>query len=121
QEHYGLDLFGERFQQSNWVVRQSMVSHLAPARMNDRVWIRTGLIDVSRSSLLVEGVMLNTSREEVLAVSWVDLRYIDLRTGRPRRHEPDLMAIFEAVHLPADFRFGSERERIRDIRRGEAA
>ncbi|MBR29904.1 MAG: thioesterase [Spirochaetaceae bacterium] len=121
QDHYGLNLFGERFKNQNWVVRQSMVSHLQPARMNDQVWIRTRLIDYSRNSLLVEGVMLDASQESVLAVSWVDLRYIDLVNGRPMKHEDDLMAIFESVHVSADFRFGQEKGRIREIRRAKAA
>lgn len=121
QEHYGLNLFGDRFQNQNWVVRQSMVSHLMPAKMNERVCVQTRLIDFSRSSLLVEGIMRDETRERVLAVSWVDLRYIDLVGGRPLRHENDLMEIFESVHVPADFHFGQEKNRIRDIRRAQAA
>tara|TARA_Y100001933_G_C18638727_1_gene413610 strand:- start:54 stop:515 length:462 start_codon:yes stop_codon:yes gene_type:complete len=121
QEHYGLNLFGQRFSDQNWVVRQSMVSHLLPARMNDQVCIQTRLIGYSRSSLLVEGIMLDQSKEKVLAVSWVDLRYISLSGGRPVKHEDDLMEIFESVHVPADFHFGLEKNRIRDIRRAQAA
>lgn len=120
-EHYGLNLFGPRFAKRNWVVRQSMVSHLSPAPVNATVWVRTRLIDFSRSALLVEGIMLDEARSSVLAVSWVDLRYIDLTTGRPIRHEDDLMQIFSSVHVPADFKFGLEKNRIRNIRADLAA
>lgn len=103
---YGLDIFAERYKRRNWVVRSSMVSHYAPAFVNDMVRIRTSMLHQTRSSIQIEGVMLAPDGERILAVSRVEFRYFDVTTGRPVRHEEDLMDLFRRVSRETPYDFG---------------
>ena len=117
RDHYQLDLYSQRFKERNWVVRQSLVSHLLPAMLNAEVIIRTALIDYSRTGVVVEALMLNSDRSSLLAASWADFRYIDLGSGRPAKHEDDLMDLFAAVRIDTGFTFGAEKKRIIELKR----
>lgn len=121
RSYYGLDIYDGRFAERNWVVRSSMVSHLAPAKHNQVVRVRTGLLNHSRTGVVVEGVMFTLEGNRILATGWADFRYIDLRTGRPTRHEEDLMALFERLSLGVPFDFAQEKSRIQTLRREHAA
>lgn len=121
RSYYGLNFFEGRYTERNWVVRSSMVSHLAPARHNQVVRIRTGLLNYSRTGVVVEAIMLAQEGNRMLATGWADFRYIDLRTGRPARHEPNLMDLFERLSLGVEFEFAQEKSRIQTLRREHAA
>lgn len=121
RDHYDLDIYGERFSQRNWVVRSSQVSHLAPARHNEEVLIRTSMLSFSRSSIVVEAVMFSKDRSRILATGWADFRYFDVRSGRPVRHEAELLELFEQISLGVTFDFDQERSRVQAIRKESAA
>lgn len=121
RDFYGLDIYAGRFEERNWVVRSSMVSHLSPARNNQTVLLRTCMLNFSRSSIVVEAVMLTEDGTRILATGWADFRYFDIRTGRPARHEQDLMEMFERVSLRVDFSFQEEKSRISVLKRETAA
>ena len=121
REFYGLDIYEGRFRERNWVVRSSMLSHLSPARNNQTVLLRTKMLNFSRSSIVVEAVMLTEDGKRLLATGWADFRYFDVRSGRPARHEPDLMQLFDRVSLRVDFSFREERARVSALKRETAA
>lgn len=113
KECYGLDLFAPRFADRAWVVRYSTISHRLPARVNESVLIRTVMLHHTRASIQVEGTMLSADGERTLAVSRVEFRYVDVKRGRPVRHEADLMSMFERISFNTPFDFGDDRRGAR--------
>lgn len=109
RNNYGMDIFAKRFMDRNWVVRSSMLSHRAPAFANEVVCIQTSMLSFSRSSIQIEGVMMKADRSRVLAVGRVDFRYFSLQSGRPVRHEEDLMLMFDRLSLKTPFDFGDRQ------------
>jgi YbgC/YbaW family acyl-CoA thioester hydrolase len=108
REFYGFDIFGPRFMERNWVVRSSSVNHLAPAVANELVSIHTSLRHYTRNAIQVEATMEKADGSKILAVSRVEFRHIDLKTGRLVRHEADLMNFFGRLTRAEPVDFGGE-------------
>jgi len=121
RDFYGFDIYEGRFAEKNWVVRSSSVSHLAPARNNQRVLIRTSMLNFSKSSIVIEYVMLAQDESRILASAWSDFRYFEIPTGRPSRHETELLSFFQKVSLGIDFSFNDEKARLNALRAASAA
>src|SRR5437868_6257218 len=115
-EHYGLQLVQEATQES-WVVSKSQLAFLAPARLAERVRIRTRVIHFSERNLVVEGLMLSDDGQRLKAVLWLEFTYISLTSGRPVTHPEHLMQLFGSLQIDAGFANGFDR-RI-DALRGE--
>ena len=121
REHYQLDIYSERFRERGWVVRTSTVTYLWPVRFNQEVRIQTRLLNFSASSIVMEGVMANPEQNRLHATSWVEFTYIDLKAGRPTRHEADLMELFASLQMEPEFILDGGRDRIKKLKRGVAA
>ena len=65
------------------------IAFFAPAKMIERVCIRTRLIHATERKLVVEGLMLDEKAGQLKAVLWMQFTYVDLTTGRPSRHPDD--------------------------------
>jgi len=62
---------------------------------------------------MVESQMHNVNGARLKALLWTDYVFVRLDTGRPAKHQADILAFLESVHLceedfPAEF---STRER----------
>jgi acyl-CoA thioester hydrolase len=82
-----------------WVVSQTHIAYLSPAMLMETVQIRTRLIHLSQSGIVIEGVMLNAEGNRVKALSWVEFTFVSLLTGRPTHHPP---------HQKAHIRFSQD-------------
>jgi acyl-CoA thioester hydrolase len=112
-EHYGLQLLQEN-QSKSWVVTKSQIAFFAPAKMMERVRVRTRLIHATQRDLVVEGLMLDEKASQLKAVLWMQFTYVDLTTGRPSRHPDDLMRLLISVRVEG-FRSGFDL-RANDLR-----
>ena len=65
------------------------IAFFSPAKMMERVCIRTRLIHATERNLVVEGLMLDEKAGQLKAVLWMQFTYVDLTTGRPSRHPDD--------------------------------
>ena len=65
------------------------IAFFAPAKMIERVCIRTRLIHATERKLVVEGLMLDEKAGQLKAVLWMPFTYVDLTSGRPSRHPDD--------------------------------
>lgn len=120
-EHYGLQLLQED-QSKSWVVTKSQIAFFAPAKMMERVRIRTRLIHATERNLVVEGLMLDDNASQLKAVLWMQFTYVDLSTGRPSRHADELMQLLLSVRVEGfepgfDSRAAELRAQFRDNRR----
>ena len=116
-QHYDLDLYSERFRDFNWVARSSRVNHLVPLRPNRMVRIQTGLLNFTRSQLLMEAVLTEPDSRTLHATGWVEFIHVDTRTGRPARHAPELMELFQLISLNVEFSFAEDRTRVNAIKK----
>ena len=117
-KHYGLDLNAAAKSGRSWVVRNSMVSHQLPARFGETVIIKTSVLNFSKTSITVEGVMTDVTKSNVHAGAWAEFVYIDINKGRPVRHEDDLMDLFSQISLDQEFSFGDLKKRTQIFKKG---
>lgn len=80
-----------------WVVTKNQLAYLSPAMMQEEVLIRTHLIHMTESVLVVEGLMFDKDARRLKAVGWIEFTFVGLQTGRTTRHPDDFMTTFGAV------------------------
>ena len=112
---YGIDLVAwAKTLGSGWVVTGSKIRHFAPVGVSEAVRIFTRLISFDEKSLHVEARMYGNCGD-LKAVLWWSFRAIDIRTGKPREHEAEIMKFCEGVVFPVQP--DSFDERVRTISR----
>jgi acyl-CoA thioester hydrolase len=95
---YSFDLFAVARQTNEaWVVTKTQIAYLLPAMLMEEVLIRTRLIHMSESTLVVEGIMLNQDATHLKAVAWIEFAFISLLTGKRSKHSEDFRRTFGAV------------------------
>lgn len=95
---YDFHIFAHGAESGNgWVVSRTHIAYLSPARMTEVVRIRTRLIHLTESAILVEGVMLDADARRIKAVAWMEFTYVSLQTGRVRPHADELQAFLASV------------------------
>ncbi len=98
KQFYDFSIFGYTQQHGQgWVVTKTQIAYLAPAVMQEALLIRTRLIRMSETQLVVEGVMLDQAARRLKSVSWIEFTFVSLQTGRPAQHTDELMNLFRAV------------------------
>jgi acyl-CoA thioester hydrolase len=107
-EHYGVQLIQEA-QQESWVVSKSQIAFLSPARLGERVRIRTRILHFSERTLVVEGLMLSDDGQRLKAVLWLEFTYISLTTARPTNHPEHFMQLFGSLQIDGGFAEGFDR------------
>lgn len=101
----------------NWVVTQTQIRYLLPARFNQQVRIRTRLIDLSERTIMIEAMMLSPDGRHLLALAWVEFVIVDTDTGRPVRHSQELMDFFNAMRVDESFDRASFETRVQDLKK----
>jgi acyl-CoA thioester hydrolase len=99
-----------------WVVSKTQIAYLAPAMLMENVRIRTRLVHLGESGIVVEGVMLSADGSRVKAVSWVEFTFVSLVTGRPAQHSADLMALFGSVLVANVFSEDGFNQRVQAVK-----
>ena len=122
-QFYDFRIF-EVFQQTghSWVVSKNQIAYLAPAVMQEQVLIRTKLIQMTDSILVVEGLMLDSAARRLKAVAWIEFTFISLLNGRPAKHPEEFMNQFQPVCVDGIFdaeRFSARVETLKAQYRGK--
>lgn len=99
----------------NWVVAQTQISYLYPARWLEKVTIGTKLITFSESSLLIEGYMWNEKKTHIKAIMWAKLVHFNIKTQRSLKHSEQLLNFFTQIHSPLENNSSFE-ERIKALK-----
>jgi len=99
-QFYDFRIF-EVFQETGqaWVVSKNQIAYLAPAVMLEAVLIRTQLIHISDSLLVVEGLMLDKTGARLKSAAWIEFTFVSLLNGRPAQHPDDFLERFGAVRV----------------------
>jgi acyl-CoA thioester hydrolase len=115
--YYDFNLFAvAQEEQKNWVVTRNQIAYLAPAGIMEEVRIITRLIRATETSLMVEGVMVDTAGKRVKSVSWMEFTFVSLASGRPARHSEEMMALFRAVVVDEMETAAGFEQRVQDLK-----
>jgi acyl-CoA thioester hydrolase len=97
-QFYNFRIF-EVAQQTNqgWVVSKSQLAYLSPAVMQEQVVIRTHLIHMTDSLLVVEGLMMDEDGRRLKSVAWIEFTFVSLQTGRTTQHPDEFITMFRPV------------------------
>lgn len=117
RDYYAFDLY-KHAQQSNhnWYIRRHEIAYLRPAGLGETVTIRTSLIDLTKRTLTVEGIMLDETGKKLKALQWTTFNYVDLKDGRSAVHPGDLNTLLSSILLE-DVENGNLDERIAQLKR----
>lgn len=95
--HYGLTLGKFAKLGVGWVVGSNQIAYLKPARVNERVVIRTALVSHQSDQLLVEMQMLDEAGSHFKSVMWSKFVHVSLTDGRRTAHSEEMMNLFGQI------------------------
>ena len=82
-----------------WVVSSHEIYYMRPALYNEKIAIRSAIIELGEAHLLVEMLMQDESRQSVKAVLWSKFTCVNLKTGKKENHADDFMEFARQVVL----------------------
>jgi acyl-CoA thioester hydrolase len=98
RDFHGYDVYADAEKTGkNWVVQNTSIRYLYPAKLNQLVEIETRLLRFEKHRLFPEGIMRDPETGKVHAIVWFDLAYVDLKTGRPARHGEALTELVSRI------------------------
>ena len=100
RDYYAFNLYEHaRESNHNWFVKRHEIAYLRPAKLGETVTIKTRLIDLSKRTLTVEGVMLDETATRLKAVQWTTFNYVNLQGGTSAIHPEELNTLLTSVLL----------------------
>lgn len=100
-EQYEWDLYAYSAQQgSAWVVGKHDIIYRQPAVMNEIVQVRTRVVKQAEKNLVVEMAMLDQKGKALKAVMWTTFVHVNMKSGRPVPHQPELQDFLKVVEAP---------------------
>ncbi len=114
-DYYDLDIYARQKKlNTNWVVAKTKIAYLSPVFFRNTVSIGTRLIDYGKTSLLMEGVMLDKNQRSLKSVIWIEFKHFDLKNGKLIRHSDELMLLFDKISMRG-INTGSFDARVREL------
>jgi hypothetical protein len=80
------------------------------------VIIRTRLIQMTETALVVEGIMFDKNLKRPKSIVWMEFTYVSLATGRTARHPDDLMQFFADVRVDEPYQVDGFNQRVDAVR-----
>lgn len=96
-EHYNLDLREYMQKGLGWMVANHEIYYRKPALYNEKVLIRTSLIEYGESELLMEAIVMDERETHIKALQWTKFVFVNARTGKREVHSDDLLPFFASV------------------------
>lgn len=96
-EHYNLNLHEYMKKGLGWMISHHEIYYRRPALYNEKVLIRTSLIEYGESELLMEAIVMDESETHIKALQWTKLVFVNTRTGKRELHSEDLLPFFASV------------------------
>lgn len=91
REYYQMDLSEFAGKGMGWVVSNHEIYYMRPALYNEKVCIRSAIIELGEAHLLVEMLMQDGNRKSAKAVMWSKFTCVNLKTGKKQNHSEDFM------------------------------
>jgi len=117
KQFYNFDIFKETQRMGQgWVVSKNQLAYLYPASVQEQVLIRTNLIHMTESVLVVEGLMLDSAARRLKAVAWIEFTFVSLQTGRSTHHPDEFMTMFRPVVIDDVYSPDSFNQRVNNLK-----
>lgn len=97
--HYGINLSDYMKKGIGWVIAGHEILYRRPALYNERVKIRTALLEFGNSDLLVEGVVTDMNETHLKALLWTRFVHVNTANGKKEQHNEELLQLFTAVKV----------------------
>ncbi len=115
--YYNFRIFDvARERQEGWVVTKSQLAYLFPAVMQEQVLIRTHLIQMTDTVLVVEGLMFDEEGKRLKSVSWIEFTFVSMQTGRTTKHPDEFITMFRPVVVPGIYNADGFSQRVNDLK-----
>jgi acyl-CoA thioester hydrolase len=98
-QSYGLTLADFAQRGVGWVVSTNHIAYLKSAKVNERVVLRSAVINFQDNQILVEMQMLDEHRTHVKSVMWSTFVHVGLKDGRRINHSIELTELFSRVKV----------------------
>lgn len=79
---------------ATWVVRSHQIEYLRPAMLDDRIAVRTWVMDFRRAFSRRQYEFVRVSDQTVLARGQTDWVFVDISAGKPRSVPPGIVGMF---------------------------
>ena len=100
RDYYAFNLYEHaRTFNHNWFIGRHEIAYLRPAGLGETVTIRTGLIELSKRALTIEGIMFDETGTKLKAVQWTTFNYVDLQLGKSAVHPEELNTLLASILL----------------------
>lgn len=99
REYYRMDLSEFARKGMGWVVASHEIYYMRPAVYNEKISIRSAIIELGETHLLVEMLMQDEHRQSAKAVLWSKFTCVNLKTGKKQHHPDDFMEFAKQVLL----------------------
>jgi acyl-CoA thioester hydrolase len=100
RDHYQMDLADFYSKGRGWVVMQHNIIYVKPASFNEKVCIRSGLINSGAEHLHVEMLMLDENQKQLKALMHTRFVPVSLTTGKKEPHTAEFMEFLSDKILP---------------------
>lgn len=98
QQHYGLNIYAYGKQHGkSWVVGQNQIAYLKPAMLMEAVVIKSTILELSDTDIMVEMTMWNKDKTQLKSVLWSRFVHFNLATQKRDTHSSELMEYFKPL------------------------
>jgi len=99
KEAYQFDLSDFYQQGVSWLVAGHEISYIRPANYNERVFIKSGLIQVAPGSLLVEMIMMDENQSHIKSFMWTRFMHVNVKTAKRENHTDSFMDFARSIEV----------------------
>lgn len=114
-QSYGLTLADFAKRGIGWVVATNQIAYLKSAMVNERVTLRSALINFQENQVLVEMQMLDEHHTHLKSVMWSKFVHVGLKDGKRINHSDELNALFSRVQV-GGYVHNEFDKRVNDLR-----
>ncbi|HMX32858.1 MAG TPA: acyl-CoA thioesterase [Leptospiraceae bacterium] len=105
-----------------WVVSKMKANYLKSILWNEEIRISTKLVELGEGSLWVEAIFSDPHSDKLKSLVWGNFVYIDIKSGRPVRHESDLKEFLNSILYTKEWEGKEDIDRrVQSLRRNLVA
>lgn len=122
QQHYQMNIYAYGRQHGkSWVVGQNQIAYLKPAMLMEQVVIRSTILELTDTDILVEMTMWNKEKTQLKSVLWSRFVHFNLSAQKRDTHASELMEYFKPLvnALPEKLNFEERVAQLRLINKAE--
>jgi YbgC/YbaW family acyl-CoA thioester hydrolase len=100
KDHYNMDLAEFYRKGLGWVILNHEIIYLRPASFNEKICIKTALLDAGPEHLQLEALMLDEKQRQLKSIMHTRFIPINLATGKKEPHAADFMEFLGDKVIP---------------------